>query len=34
MDLIKLTIDGKEVSTVKGQTVIQAAEEIGIDIPH
>ena len=34
MDLIKLTIDGKEVTTAKGQTVIQAAEEIGIDIPH
>ena len=34
MDLIKLTIDGKEVSTAKGRTVIQAAEEIGIDIPH
>jgi len=34
MDLIKLTIDGKEVSTTKGQTVIQAAADIGIDIPH
>ena len=34
MDLIKLTIDSKEVSTTKGQTVIQAAADIGIDIPH
>ncbi|HEY7317439.1 MAG TPA: molybdopterin-dependent oxidoreductase [Candidatus Binatia bacterium] len=34
MDPIKLTIDGKEVTTTKGKTVIEAAAEIGIDIPH
>ena len=34
MDPIKLTIDGKEVATTKGKTVIEAATEIGIDIPH
>src|ERR1700757_3169020 len=34
MDPIKLTIDGKEVTAPKGQTVIQAAAVIGIDIPH
>ena len=34
MDPIKLTIDGKEVATTKGKTVIEAAAEIGIDIPH
>src|SRR5215470_11456965 len=34
MDPIKLTIDGKQVSTTKGKTVIEAAADIGIDIPH
>ncbi len=34
MDLVKLTIDGREVTTTKGKTVIQAAAESGIDIPH
>jgi ferredoxin len=34
MDPIKLTIDGKEVATTKGKTVIETAAEIGIDIPH
>ncbi|HXV80463.1 MAG TPA: molybdopterin-dependent oxidoreductase [Candidatus Binatia bacterium] len=34
MDPIKLTIDGKEVKTTKGKTVIQAAAEIGIIIPY
>ncbi len=34
MDPIKLNIDGKEVTTTKGKTVIEAAAEIGIDIPH
>ena len=34
MDLVKLTIDGREVTTTKGRTVIQAAEEAGIAIPH
>jgi NADH-quinone oxidoreductase subunit G len=34
MDAIKLTIDGREVTTAKGKTVIQAAAEVGIAIPH
>ena len=34
MDPVKLTIDGREVTTTKGRTVIQAAEEAGIAIPH
>jgi NADH-quinone oxidoreductase subunit G len=34
MDPVKITIDGKEVVTTKGQTVIQAAAEVGVAIPH
>ena len=34
MDPVKITIDGKEISTAKGTTVIQAAAEAGISIPH
>ena len=34
MDPIKVTIDGREVATAKGKTVIQAAAEAGIAIPH
>jgi NADH-quinone oxidoreductase subunit G len=34
MDPIKLNIDGREVVTTKGKTVIQAAAEVGIAIPH
>jgi NADH-quinone oxidoreductase subunit G len=34
MDPIKITIDGKEVTTTKGKTVIQAAAEVGITIPY
>ncbi|MBI2209187.1 MAG: (2Fe-2S)-binding protein, partial [Deltaproteobacteria bacterium] len=34
MDLVKLTIDGREIATVKGKTVIEAAAEVGIAIPH
>ena len=34
MDPIKITIDGKEVVTTKGKTVIQAAAEVGVAIPH
>ncbi|MCE1187833.1 MAG: molybdopterin-dependent oxidoreductase [Ignavibacteria bacterium] len=30
----KLTIDGKEVEFQPGQTIIQAAATVGIDIPH
>ncbi len=30
----KLTIDGKEVTVEKGQTVMNAAEKLGIDIPR
>ncbi len=34
MDPVKLTINGKEVITSKGKTVIQAAADAGIAIPH
>jgi NADH-quinone oxidoreductase subunit G len=34
MDPVKITIDGKEVITTKGKTVIQAAAEVGVAIPH
>ena len=34
MDPVKITIDGKEVTAAKGQTVIQAAAEAGVAIPH
>ena len=34
MDPVKITIDGKEVVTSKGKTVIQAAAEVGVAIPH
>jgi NADH-quinone oxidoreductase subunit G len=34
MDPVKLTINGREVTTTKGKTVIQAAAEAGIAIPH
>ena len=32
-EMITLTIDGVEVKTKKGNTILQAAREIGIDIP-
>jgi len=31
---VRLTIDGREVKVPKGTTVLQAAEELGIEIPH
>jgi NADH-quinone oxidoreductase subunit G len=34
MDPVKITLDGKEITTEKGKTVIQAAADAGIDIPH
>jgi NADH-quinone oxidoreductase subunit G len=34
MDPVKIIIDGKEVTTARGKTVIQAAAEVGIAIPH
>jgi NADH-quinone oxidoreductase subunit G len=34
MDPVKLIIDEREVEATAGQTVIQAAEEAGISIPH
>jgi NADH-quinone oxidoreductase subunit G len=34
MDPVKITIDGKEVITTKGKTVIQVADEVGIQIPR
>jgi len=34
MDPVKITIDGKEVVTSKGKTVIQVADELGIEIPR
>src|SRR6478672_3758054 len=34
MDPVKITIDGKEVITTKGKTVIQVADELGVPIPR
>ena len=34
MDPVKITIDGKEVTTAKGKTVIQVADELGVAIPR
>jgi NADH-quinone oxidoreductase subunit G len=34
MDPINITIDGRQVTTPKGKTVIEAAAEVGIAIPH
>ena len=34
MDPVKITIDGKEVITTKGKTVIQVADELGLPIPR
>jgi NADH-quinone oxidoreductase subunit G len=34
MDPVKIIVDGKEITTEKGKTVIQAAAEAGIAIPH
>jgi NADH-quinone oxidoreductase subunit G len=34
MDPVKIIIDGSEIVTEKGKTVIQAAAEVGITIPH
>ncbi|OGP07495.1 MAG: hypothetical protein A2048_08495 [Deltaproteobacteria bacterium GWA2_45_12] len=34
MASIKLTIDGKEIAAETGETIIQAAEKVGINIPH
>jgi NADP-reducing hydrogenase subunit HndD len=33
MDLIKLTIDGRQVEVPRGTTIYKAAKSIGIDIP-
>ena len=30
----KIVIDGKEIEFKQGQTIIQAAKDYGIDIPH
>ena len=34
MNEVRLTIDGKEASVSQGTTVLEAAQSIGIDIPH
>jgi NADH-quinone oxidoreductase subunit G len=34
MDPVKVIIDGREVATTKGKTVIQAAAQAGVAIPH
>ncbi len=34
MDTVTLTIDGQQVTAEKGKTVLQAAIEAGIKIPH
>ena len=33
MDMIKLTIDNREVEVPKGTTILKAAQGMGIDIP-
>ena len=33
-DPVKITVDGQEVVTTKGKTVIQAAADVGVAIPH
>ncbi len=33
MDTVKLTIDSQEIEVPKGQTILQAARKIGVDIP-
>ena len=33
-DLVKLTIDGREVSVPKGTTILEAAKTIGTEVPH
>lgn len=33
-ELVKLSIDGREVEVPKGTTVLKAAESLGIEIPH
>ncbi|HEY8344069.1 MAG TPA: NADH-dependent [FeFe] hydrogenase, group A6 [Bacillota bacterium] len=33
MDMVKLTVDGKEVQVPKGSTILQAAKAAGVDIP-
>ncbi|MEE9143877.1 MAG: 2Fe-2S iron-sulfur cluster-binding protein, partial [Candidatus Binatia bacterium] len=34
MEPVKLTIDGQEITSAKGKTVIQAAADVGLAIPH
>lgn len=34
METVKLTIDGREITTAKGKKIIQAAAEAAIPIPH
>jgi NADH dehydrogenase/NADH:ubiquinone oxidoreductase subunit G len=34
MEKIRITIDGKEVSGKRGQTIMEVARDNGIDIPH
>ena len=34
MDEVKIIVDGKEVVTTKGTTVIKAAADAGVAIPH
>ncbi|MBC7600930.1 MAG: molybdopterin-dependent oxidoreductase, partial [Polaromonas sp.] len=34
MSLLTLTLDGREVQAVQGETILQAAQRHGVDIPH
>ena len=34
MDAVKITIDGKEIETAREKTIIEAAADAGISIPH
>jgi len=34
LEMVTLTVDGREVSVPKGTTVLDAAEQVGIKVPH
>ena len=33
-DLVTVNIDGRDISVPKGTNVIEAAKQLGIEIPH
>ena len=34
MSLLTLTLDGRAVQAVQGETILQAAQRHGVDLPH